>query len=499
MTDKLSNRLRRLLTATILGGNPNHPLAGWSILTILRHNTQNIDSPLTPDFLLQHFNMAYLEPNEAPLTNEVFKRILDRLVSANLIERSSHKVREQMHNGTRHIKQTKVYRIGATGLSFMNGMQKAADAQVLATANVNRIDEYVQLVGEIFRQVNGTETSKLFNRFEEMIDASQDVLRGMHKLDADLSDLADDISFNHGSDKAELLQQLLKQRAIPAFSKMIRTSNLVQAMVLDDKYADQIARSKQGRDSLDLSNLLSDQKKLMLDYHATKRTIQSGLSQLNNSLETTTSAIDNSVDSVYMLYHTIEQTIDLLIREYEHSHQQQLDLRKMVDQLDDLLAHYPTIHFPHALPNHLADDRGDEETDNLLDASLLMPVNYVIDNSTREVATEADNPEIGVDTYENSDCQQGLREFKQVMKPDATGQAMVNDDLEFSSQLARDEVARLYTATAYSKFTSFAPFGRQVTAAWALPNTGRVRLHCRSEKFSVYLPSGFAIKFAETR
>lgn len=103
MTDKLSNRLRRLLTATILGGNPNHPLAGWSILTILRHNTQNIDSPLTPDFLLQHFNMAYLEPNEAPLTNEVFKRILDRLVSANLIERSSHKVREQMHNGTRHI------------------------------------------------------------------------------------------------------------------------------------------------------------------------------------------------------------------------------------------------------------------------------------------------------------------------------------------------------------------------------------------------------------
>lgn len=237
----------------------------------------------------------------------------------------------------------------------------------------------------------------------------------------------------------------------------------------------------------------------MLDYHATKRTIQSGLSQLNNSLETTTSAIDNSVDSVYMLYHTIEQTIDLLIREYEHSHQQQLDLRKMVDQLDDLLAHYQTIHFPHALPNHLADDRGDEETDNLLDASLLRPVNYVIDNSTREVATEADNPEIGVDTYENSDWQQGLREFKQVMKPDATGQTVVMDDLEFSSQLARDEVARLYTATAYSKFTSFAPFGRQVTAAWALPNTGRVRLHCRSEKFSAYLPSGFAIKFAETR
>lgn len=495
MANKLPKRLRQLLTATILGGNPNHPLAGWSILTILRHNTQNIDSPLTPDFLLQRFNMAYLEPTESPIANDVLKKILERLVSANLIERSSHKIREQMHNGTRHIKQTKVYRISATGLAFMNGMQKAADAQALATANVNRIDEYVQLVDEIFQQINGTETSKLFNRFEEMIDASQDVLRGMHKLDADLSDLADDISFNHGSEKAELLQRLLKQRAIPAFSKMIRTSNLIQKMTLDDKYADRIARSKQGRDSLDLSKLMSDHEKLMLDYQSTKRTVQANLWQLNNSLETTANAIDNSVDSVYMLYHTIEQTIDLLVREYEHSRQQQLDLKKMIVQLNDLLAHYQTIRFPQALPNHLADDREEEPTDNLLDAGLLKPVQYTIDRSKRQIATEADNPEIGVDTYESLDWQEGLQEFKRLMVPDAKGWAMVKHDLEFTSRLARDEVAGLYIATTYSKLTSFAPFGRQIIAAKTLA-TSQVRLHCQGEKFSVYLPSGFAVRFS---
>ncbi len=496
MVTKLPIELRRLLTATILGGNPNHPLAGWWILTILRQNTQNIDSPITPDFLLQKFNLAYLEPGEAPIANEVFRKILDRMTAANLLEKSSHKIREQMHNGTKHIKQTLIYRISAVGLEFMNGMQKAANAQSLATANVNRIDEYVKLINEIFAQANSAETSKLFNHFENMIDASQDVLKGMHKLDTDLSDLADNISFNHGSEDAELLQKLLKERAIPAFSKMIKTSNKVQAMVLDDKYADQIARSKQGTDSLDLNRMLGDQEKLMLDYRATKRTVRSSLQQLNNSLETTANAIDNSVDSVYMLYHTIEQTIDLLVREYEHSQRQKLDLKAMSRQIDQLLAQYQKLTIPQALPKHLADDREDEASENLLDAALLKPVNYLIDNSKRVVATEADNPEIGDDTYQDSGWERGLAEFKTVLKPDASGVATVDHPLEFQSRLARDEVARLYTATAYQSVDSFAPFGRQVTAVKALEGTGQIKLHCRDEQFSVYLPSGFTVKFA---
>ncbi len=71
MHTTLQKELRNILNATILGGNMNHPLAGWWVLTILRGNTQNADTPITADFLLQQFNINYLERDEKPIATEV--------------------------------------------------------------------------------------------------------------------------------------------------------------------------------------------------------------------------------------------------------------------------------------------------------------------------------------------------------------------------------------------------------------------------------------------
>lgn len=362
MHTTLQKELRNILNATILGGNMNHPLAGWWILTILRGNTQNADTPITADFFYcSNLTLIIWTVTKNRSLLKCLKKILDRLTAADMIEKSQHKVREQMHNGTRHIKTTYIYRINSVGLSFMNGLQKAADSQSMATANVDRIDEYCQLVNEIYARDNDAETSRLFNHFGVMIDASQDVLKGMHKLDADLSDLANDISFNHGSENAETLQKLLKERAIPAFIKMINTSSKVQHMVFDLEYSRRIAASKQGKDSIDLDQMLGREDKMAIDFKNTRQVIQASLEQLNNSLESTSNKIDNSVDSVYMLYDTISRTIRLLVREYEHSQQQQLDVKEMVRQLDDLMAHFEDVHFPQALPVHLADDRDEDD------------------------------------------------------------------------------------------------------------------------------------------
>ncbi|MEE8825635.1 hypothetical protein LASUN_03800 [Lentilactobacillus sunkii] len=496
MSVELPNNLRKLLSATIIGGNTNHPLSGWWILTILRSNTQNAEEPITAGFLLRQFNINYLAPGENPIASEVFKNILDTLTKANLIEKSQHKVREQMHNGTRHIKSTLIFRINSVGLSFMNGLQKAADSQAMATANVDRIDEYCQLVNEICLKKDDAETSKLFNHFGEMIDASQDVLKGMHKLDADLSDLANDISFNHGSENAEILQNLLQKRAIPAFVKMIDTGRKIQEMTFNESYSQRIAASKQGTDSIDLDQMLGREDKKALDFKNTRAVVQTSLSQLNNSLESTQHAIDNSVDSVYMLYNTISRTIQLLVQEYEHSQKQRLDVKKMARQLDELMSHYDDVRLPKSIPTHLADDRGDEDDFNLLDASTLRPVDYIIDNSSRNIATEDDNPDIADDTYEESGWKQGMRDFGRALQPNQSGYAVVDHNIEFESQLARDEVAKLYTAIAYKKADGFSPFGRRIQRVTALDQTGTIKLHCKGEEFSVYLPHGFSIQFA---
>jgi hypothetical protein len=76
----------------------------------------------------------------------------------------------------------------------------------------------------------------------------------------------------------------------------------------------------------------------------------------------------------------------------------------------------------------------------------------------------------------------------------AQQQLVVAQPLEFATQLARDEVIRLYSATGYDHYESFAPFSRPVKAVQALA-TGQLKLHCRGEAYSVFLPSGFVVQF----
>lgn len=73
---------------------------------------------------------------------------------------------------------------------------------------------------------------------------------------------------------------------------------------------------------------------------------------------------------------------------------------------------------------------------------------------------------------------------------------IVDHDLEFKSTIARDEVARLYSATGYDHYDSFAPFGRAVKHVRAV-NSGVINLHCVGEQFNVRLPSGFTIDLTE--
>ena len=51
-----------------------------------------------------------------------------------------------------------------------------------------------------------------------MLDAYDDVMKGIHKLEDDLDEIANDIAFNHGSQAAVHLQQMLRQSdpGIPA-------------------------------------------------------------------------------------------------------------------------------------------------------------------------------------------------------------------------------------------------------------------------------------------
>ena len=92
-------------------------------------------------------------------------------------------------------------------------MQRVLDAESTITANTNRIQEYCALVVKLSQNPDTTGDTALFNDFQNMISAYDDVMNGMHKLDDDLDELANDIAFNHGSAEAKHLQGMLNGKA----------------------------------------------------------------------------------------------------------------------------------------------------------------------------------------------------------------------------------------------------------------------------------------------
>jgi hypothetical protein len=493
----LDPKLRELLLANNLGLSRDHRLAGWNVLTILYHDGAASGEVTDLNYLSQKYNNEYLDEEEKPITDEVLKRILDVLsTQAGLIEVSPQKVLKRMMNGGYHIHQSYVYKITSSGIEYLTLMVKVIDADNTVTANITRIQEYCVLVAKLADPELSAEDTQLFNDFQNMLAAYADVMKGMHKLDEDLSELANDLAFNHGGAAAEQLQQMLQDKAIPAFKQLLSQGPRIQALADSTSFSKRVARSQQGSDDLDAAHATGDQAKMLLRFQNVQAYTQRQLERLAGSFDPSATAIDNSLDTVYLLFQTILGAIRLLSQEYDHIQSQTVDVKALTGQIDHLLTHYQSLIVRQPIPRHLPNDREDlDDSADLLNATTMGPVVYAAQTRTTKVATEADNPPLATDDPEVPDAQAGLVEFQQLVMQDAD-YGVVDHDLTFHSRHARDEVIRLYSATGYSHYDSFAPFGRPVVKV-ALLKAEPVRIHCVDEQYTVTLPGSFAVWFAK--
>jgi len=322
-------------------------------------------------------------------------------------------------------------------------------------------------------------------------------MKGMHKLDEDLDELANNLAFEHGSKAAQHLKEMLNQKAIPAFEQLLKQGPLVRVLTDSDRFSEQVAHSQQGKDDLNAAHAIGDQSEMVLRYQRTKKYVHQRLSQLTLSFDASTSAIDSSLDSLYLLFETIMNANDRLSQEYDAIQSQTVDVQQLTQQIDELMPHYQTLVINSELPRHLAQDRELDDYDDFLEATTMGPVKYAADKHQRLVLTEADNPEVvPASTDADVDIERALTEFKQLVMRDATHGGSTGT-LEFTSQLARDEVVRLYGATGYDHYDSFAPFGRPIVKVQLLDSGQPVVVHLTGESYQAWLPRGFEIWFAE--
>lgn len=494
---ELNPLLKRLLLATNLGLSRAHPLAGWSILTILYRDSTVGGEPITLGYLARKYNSTYLDTDEQPMKDDVLKRILDSIgTQAKLIEMSPQKVRVQMKSGNYHTQQSYVYQITSSGIEYLSAMQRVVDADNTVAANITRISEYCQLVDRLSKPDLKADNTQLYNDFQNMVSAYNDVMKGMHKLDSDLSELANDLAFNHGGPAASHLQAMLKDKAIPAFSKMLGQGPQIQALANSRTFSARVAHSQQGSDDLDTARAMGDESKLLVRFNKANEYVQRQLQRLSASFDPSTSAIDNSLDTVYLLFQTISSAIRLLGQEYDHIQKQSVDIKELTSEIDQLLTSYQTIKIPAAIPQHLAQDRPLADPADLLRAGEITPVGYEATSKPQVKLTAADNPIIvGTTDTGETQTQQALTEFRQlVMRDDNHG--VIDRDLELTSLQARDEIVRLYAVAAYDHDTSFALFGRPLYRV-AILTGGAINLHCTGEDYQVTLPNCFEFWFDE--
>lgn len=503
MVLKIKQELKDLLTATNLGQSRDHPLAGWNVLTILYGNRISLDTPRTFKFISdQYNNYLDIENDESPISDTVLKNVLDVLNDqAHLIETFPRKIRVLMNSGNYHMQQASVYRITSRGIEYLNLIPKVLDAESTVTANTNRIDEYCDLIKKISHFEEDDTSTELFNNFHNMLSVYSDVMKGMHKLSEDLEELANDLAFDRGGKVAEHLQVMLNDQALPALRKLVDQGPKLQYLDEQPNFSDQVARSRQGKGSLEVSRALNDEVKLSSQFQQDKSYVETQLQELSTSFEPTKTAIDSSYDSIYLIYIRIIGVNDLLIQEYDHINQQTVDIKELTKDIDSLLQNYQQLSIPEQIPRHLGQDRNLENisTDDLLDATTLGPIKYQAVDAKKRVATLADNPEIAEDEVNNTlNNQNDLAEFKKlVMIDDLHGK--VDRDLELHSMVARDEIIKLYSASGYDHYESFTIFGRPIKKAEPIVKAGRVKIHCGKEKYAVYLPTGFSFEFGTRR
>lgn len=497
MAVKLSQPLEQLLRASLLGGNKNHPLAGWQILTILYHDGGG-DQVRDRNYLLDQYNQHYLARGEAPLSDAVLKPIMVNLSElARLVEVTTRKVRTPLQSGHFYMHQASVYRITSGGIEYLTMMQRVVDAETTVTANIARIDEFCQLVSWLNNPDVDASNAELFNKFKNMLSAYADVMKGMHKLDEDLDELTNDLAFNHGSKAASHLQRMLNDKAMPAFAKLLAQGQRLLNLQNSPSFSSQVAHSRQGSDSLDVTNAIDDRLKQVTTYQDTQAYVRNNLQKLTLSFNSSSEVIDSSLDSVYLLFHTIKAANDRLSKEYDTIQNQTVDIQQLTSRIDQLLKHYQTLAVEAPFPRHVAQDRELEDAMDYLAAGTMGPVKYTVGRSNRVVMTEADNPEVVLNTAETQvDVEAALTEFKQlVMRSPWHGK--VTQPLTFHHQLARDEVVRLASAMNYTHFENFAPFGRPVRKVVAVTTSAPVNLRLAPEQYQVWLPHGFEFWFAK--
>jgi len=392
------------------------------------------------------------------------------------------------------MQQASVYRITSRGIEYLTMIPKVLDAESTVTANTARIEEYCKLIAKLNKPYLNTSDTKLFNDFRNMISAYSDVMKGMHKLGEDLDEVSNDLAFNHGGKVAEHLNEMLNQKAIPAYNKLISQGSLIQHLAKNGDFPNQVARSRHGSDSLEIDQAINNQLKLSAQTRRDEEYVQNQLLMLSTSFDATATAIDSSYDSIYNIFRTVMDSIGLLSKEYDHIQAQTVDIKQLTKQIDQLLTHYQTVSVPKQIPRHLAQDRLVADSSDLLEASTLGPIVYQANKANKKVATLDDNPTVADDDIVEENVHNALKEFQGlVMESPTTGRVIKN--LELDSLMARDEIMRLYSATGYTHYESFAPFGRQVKNVTAMPETGTIWLHCKNEQYSVQLPCGFHFSF----
>lgn len=498
MALSIAQPLKNLLLATNLGLNKNHPLAGWNILTILYREGPTSGLPNTLDFLARRYNSDYLDTvnEETPISDDVLRKILVVLTEqAGLVEVNLRKVRRHMQSGKTITQQTALYRITSSGIEYLRMMQRVVDAESTVTANTLRIDEYCRLVQKLVARESDAATTQLYNDFADMLTAYEDVMKGMHKLDEDLDELANDLAFNHGGMAAGHLQTMLREKAVPAYQKLLGQAARIKGLTAVPDFAERVARSQQGSDDLDTASAVGDKAGMLLRFERTQAYVTRQLGQMNLSFTSSSQAIDNSLDSIYLLFQTILNAIKVLSQAFEHVRNQTIDVKALTAEIDQLLQHYDRLTVYQPILRHAPFDRDDvEDPNDLLDASGMDPVTYVAEKKTRKVYTAADNPELVATAAPTADRQAALAEFKQLVLR-GPQHLVVDHDLEFATLAARDELVRLYSATNYYHYASFTIFGRAVRRVQQLSRPIPLRLHCRGEKYSVYLPAGFEAWF----
>lgn len=498
MAAPLTGPLRNLLLASQLGLSVHHPLAGWFVLTILYHDSRSSSEPITLSYLARTYNNEYLDAatDEDPIADDVLKKVLDVLVAqAGLVEVNPRKVRARMRSGQYHIRQSYVYHITSSGSEYLKMMQKVIDAESTISANTNRIQEYVALVEKLSVPVRSGADTQLYNDFKNMLDAYDDVMKGIHKLEDDLDELANDIAFNHGSQEAGHLQKMLRDKAIPAYQLMLQQAARIQGLANDPTFPDQIAHSQQGSDDLDAAHAVGQQDVLVVRLQRTKKWAAAQLTRLALSMSPTSSAIDSSLDSIYLVFNTLLGIVHLLSQELEHAKRQAIDIKALSRQLDTLLSHYQQLEIPARVPRHLPVDREVEDASDLLDASTMGPVRYLANAAVKKPASEADNPTVTDDAPSEQAQLAGLREFRQQLMID-DNHGRVDHDLTLKTVSARDEIVKLFAATYHDDLTGFAPFGRDAQTVQSIPNTPPLQLRVAGEDYAVMLPCDFSFSFA---